>query len=257
MKPKKEDIDFLATALAKFGDVTGLVTNYTKSQVAPIRCEGIDLEDVLQAFPASQTSFPMKYLGLPLSVKGLKRCHFQHLEDRVAGKLVPWIGRHATMAGRLVLVKAVLTSIVIYYITVLRIPVEMLLKIDSIRRAFLWAASDKVTGGKCKVNWNMVCKPMEYGGLGILNLTKFASALRLRWLWAQWSDEPKPWMNLGSPCTQEDRDLFAAATVVTIGNGEKACFWESAWLHGRRPKDLAPLQRPIKEEKCYDASSLG
>ena len=34
MKPKKEDINFLATTLAQFGCVTGLVTNCTKSQVA-------------------------------------------------------------------------------------------------------------------------------------------------------------------------------------------------------------------------------
>ena len=58
----------------------------------------------------------------------------------MAGKLVPGIKRHATMAGRLVPVIAALTSIVMYFITVLDIPVEVLLKIDSIRRAFLWVA---------------------------------------------------------------------------------------------------------------------
>jgi hypothetical protein len=62
------------------------------------------------------------------------------------------------MAGRSTLVKFVLTSIAIYYIAVLTVPIEVLLKIDSIRRAFLWAASDKVTEGKCKVNWELVCK---------------------------------------------------------------------------------------------------
>jgi hypothetical protein len=41
----------------------------------------------------------------------------------------------------------------------LNIPVEVLWNIDSIRRAFLWMTCDKVTGGECKVNWNMVCKP--------------------------------------------------------------------------------------------------
>jgi hypothetical protein len=76
----------------------------------------------------------MKYFGLPLSVKRLKRIHFQPLEDKVAGKLVPWIGKHVTMAGRSALVKSVLTSIVIYYITMLNILVEILMKIDSIRR---------------------------------------------------------------------------------------------------------------------------
>ena len=55
------------------------------------------------------------------------------------------------MAGRSVLVKAVLTSVVISFITVLDVLAEVLLKIDIIRRAFLWAACKKVTGGKWKM----------------------------------------------------------------------------------------------------------
>jgi hypothetical protein len=51
------------------------------------------------------------------------------------------------MAGRATLVKSVLTRIAIYCITVLNVSVEVLMKIDNIRRAFLWAASDKVSGG--------------------------------------------------------------------------------------------------------------
>jgi hypothetical protein len=90
----------------------------------------------------------MKYLGLPLSVTKLKRIHFQALEDKVASKLVPLLGKHVTMARRASLVKSVLTRIVIFYITVLSLPVEVLMNIDSIRRAFIWAACDKVTGGK-------------------------------------------------------------------------------------------------------------
>ena len=249
--PKKEDIDFLASTLDQFGMVTGLVTNCNKSQVAPIRCDGLDLDAILQSFPASRTTFPMKYLGLPLSVTRLKRVHFQPLEDRVAGKLRPWEGKNTTMAGRAVLVKSVLTSVIIYFITVLDVPLESLLKIDSIRRAYLWAACEKVTGGKCKVNWEHVCKPKDLGGLGILNLKKFATALRLRWLWFEWDEEPKPWVGLGNPCNQNDANIFAASTKVEVGSGDKASFWHSSWLDGRRPKDWAPLIFGLSKTKVF------
>jgi hypothetical protein len=82
----------------------------------------------------------MKYLELPLSVTQLKRIHLQPLEDKVAAKLITWNGGHVTMADRSTLVKAVLTCIDIYFVIVLDILVEVLMKIDRIIRAFLWAA---------------------------------------------------------------------------------------------------------------------
>jgi hypothetical protein len=43
-----------------------------------------------------------------------------------------------------------------------------------------------------------VCMPKEYGGLGILNLKKYAWALCLKWIWNEWNDTPKPWVGLES-----------------------------------------------------------
>jgi hypothetical protein len=73
----------------------------------------------------------------------------------------------------------VLTSIAIYFVTVLDVSIVVLTKIDSIRRAFLWVRCEKVFGRKCKVNRELVYKPGEYGSLGIFKLKMFASALRL------------------------------------------------------------------------------
>jgi hypothetical protein len=52
------------------------------------------------------------------------------------------------------------------------------------------------------VAWDKVCKPIEYGGLGIImNLKILGYALRIRWLWLQklrdgcWTDfqlSPEP-----------------------------------------------------------------
>jgi hypothetical protein len=70
----------------------------------------------------------------------------------------------------------------------------------------------------------MVCKPKGCGGLGILNLTKFASALHMRWLCHECNDEAKPWAALGTPCTPLDKDLTTKATKVIVGDGKKASF---------------------------------
>jgi hypothetical protein len=72
------------------------------------------------------------------------------LEDKVIDKLVLWIGKYVTMAGRSSHVKSVLTSIKIYYITILNIPVEVLMKIDSIRELFFGRLATKLPEASAK-----------------------------------------------------------------------------------------------------------
>jgi hypothetical protein len=45
--------------------------------------------------------------------------------------------------------------------------------------------------------------------------------------------------------------MFAAATKVVVGNGDKASFWSSSWLEGMRPMDLAPLIFGISKRKKF------
>jgi hypothetical protein len=65
--------------------------------------------------------------------------------------------------------------------------------------------------------------------------------LRLRWLWDEWTVPEKPWVGSETPNDATDRDLFNAATRVTIGDGSKASFWSSSWSDGTPPKIIAPL----------------
>lgn len=70
-----------------------------------------------------------------------------------------------------------------------------------------------------------------FGGLGTLDLDLFSRALRLRWLWYQWKEPDRPWVGSEAPVNELDLQLFRASTVVTIGNGLKAEFWNSTWLN--------------------------
>jgi hypothetical protein len=86
----------------------------------------------------------------------------------------------------------------------------------------------------------MTCQPKKKGGLGILDLERFARALRLRWLWFQWKHRERAWNDLDLPVDSRDRDLFATSSEVTIGDGNRASFWQSSWVDGRTPKNIAP-----------------
>ncbi|KAJ1262159.1 hypothetical protein BS78_09G086300 [Paspalum vaginatum] len=113
-------------------------------------------------------------------------------------------------------------------------------KIDKTRRSFHWKGEDNANGGHCLVNWPTVSRPKDLGGLGVLDLDKFGCALRLHWLWKEWTDNSKPWGGMQVPCNRMDRLLFQASTSVTVGNGAKAKFWHDSWLDGEAPCNLAP-----------------
>ena len=71
----------------------------------------------------------------------------------------------------------------IFQLIAIQAPKWFFRKVNKIIRAFLWAAKDDTYGGKCLVNWELVCSPLDYGGLGIINLQLHSTALKIRWLW--------------------------------------------------------------------------
>jgi hypothetical protein len=166
----------------------------------------------------------------------------QPLIDKIGARLPGWKGRLLSSAGRETLVKTVLSSQPIYHMTAFPEQKWLIRKIDRLRRSFLWRGEtpDKVYGGHSIINWPTTCRPKEKGGLGVLDLERFARALRLKWLWYQWKHQDRPWNKLDLLVDDRDRELFAASTVVTVGDGRTAKFWTSSWVGGQAPKVIAP-----------------
>jgi hypothetical protein len=67
------DIDLTMGILHLFGEVSGLKTNIQKSSAAPICCSATDMEVIQGCLTCRVEEFPIKYLGLPLSLKKLKK----------------------------------------------------------------------------------------------------------------------------------------------------------------------------------------
>jgi hypothetical protein len=129
-------------------------------------------------------------------------------------------------------VKSVLTSHAIYHITLLSVPLGIMEAIQKLERAFFWTEIEKVWGRQRKVIWKLVCRPFERVGLGVLDLNKFARALRLCWSLFQWKDPSKVWIGTENPCDNADMEFFYAATTISVEDGRIANFWHAPWLQG-------------------------
>ena len=47
-------------------------------------------------------------------------------------------------------------------------------------------------------------------------------------------------MGSAPPCDEVDKQLFRVSTIVILGDGNKASFWNCSWLNGLAPRDIAP-----------------
>ncbi|CAL4994550.1 unnamed protein product [Urochloa decumbens] len=143
-------------------------------------------------------------------------------------------------AGRLVLTKVTLTSMVIYPAIALSLSPWAIRIIDRLRKAFLWKGTEVVSGGHCLVAWPTVCTPQEYGGLGILNLKLMGIALQLRWMWLSKTEPSRPGSNLPTSRNRCMEAMFDASLVIEVKNGQSVLFWKDKWINGHSLSSIAP-----------------
>jgi hypothetical protein len=184
--------------------------------------------------------FPCTYLGVPLSDRRLRRCDLQPTIDKLAAKVKGWNKGKFSLDARLLLVKHVLSAMHIFQLLVIDPPVWLLKVIDKLRRGFLWNNDEFAPGSPCLVSWDTVCRPRELGGLGIPNLQRVGTALRVRWLWQDWTELDKPWQGLPITTDVKVQNLFNAAVKFIVGNGNRIKFWLDPWLDGVSLEDYAP-----------------
>jgi len=235
ISPTVGDLSVVKTILHVFGLASGLFTNLDKSRASPLNCEQEDLERVQQVLACGVADFPVRYLGIPLSVFRLKWADEQPLIDKVAARIPAWKGGLLNVAGRTALAKATLSAIPVHTAIAIVLSPWAVKSIDRLRRAFIWAGSSSVSGGKCKVAWDVVCMPKELGGLGIADLRRVGIALRARWVWFDRVSGRVP-----SSSDKTALALANAAMKIVLGNGAAVLFWSDRWLNGRSVGDIAP-----------------
>ena len=183
IRPSGDELQVTREILNIFGSASGLHTNLHKSSIIPINCEENSMTTVSNTLPCSISEFPCTYLGLPLSNKRLIKIDLMPWIEKIADNLPCWKATLMNRAGRITMVRFVLSAIPIYLLIAINVPKWFTRAIGKFRREFLWKGREQANGGCCLVSWEKVMRPLDLGGLGIPNLEVMAWALQARWHW--------------------------------------------------------------------------
>ncbi|GKB13098.1 RNA-directed DNA polymerase, eukaryota, reverse transcriptase zinc-binding domain protein [Tanacetum coccineum] len=199
---------------------------------------------------------PFTYLG---SIVGANMSRIQSW-DAIVGKmearLSKWKIKTLSIGGRLTLLKAVLGSMSIYHMSIFKVPMKVLHRMESIRCHF-FNGIELNSKQAIWVKWNKVLAAKDRGGLGVSSLYALNRALMFKWVWRFSSQKDSLWArvikaihgidgkiggdaNFGyksiwSTLIQEmeslkkkDIDLFSYMQKK-LGNGVDTSFWNDAW----------------------------
>ncbi|KAL0386432.1 UNVERIFIED_CONTAM: LINE-1 retrotransposable element O protein [Sesamum latifolium] len=120
------------------------------------------LRDTLLAILDFQEGhLPLWYLGLPLLASRLSVADCQPILQKIDGRIRGWDGIMLSFAGRVQLIKSVLSALQVYWAMAFILPKHVIKEIEKSLRSFLWKGN--TDGGSAKVSWQQVCRPVSEG----------------------------------------------------------------------------------------------
>jgi hypothetical protein len=131
--PTISEAQVIAAVLSIFGNASGLKTNLAKCSITPVYGADEVISQIQAVLPCQVSQFPITYLGVPLSTTAIPKASFRPLVEKVARKLRRWKGPMMPKSGRLVLTKAVLSTIPTYMLMADQLPAWAIEDIDRIR----------------------------------------------------------------------------------------------------------------------------
>ncbi|KAJ0941986.1 putative RNA-directed DNA polymerase [Helianthus annuus] len=237
---------------------SGLKVNLSKSSLFGV---GIDTEEVMlmaNILRCRTGSFPFKYLGLQVGANMNLVRNWRPVIDTFKSRLSIWKANTLSYGGRITLVKSVLNALPTYYFSLFRAPVQVVKKLERLRRDFLWGSTPEHQRASW-VAWNDIMAPKELGGAGLGSLKEANYALLAKWWWRfkvennsiwkkvvwsihqhnrSWSpvpvkmSMPGPWKQIAGIAKELlvlGVDLGSCFRAV-VGNGLGTTFWMDCWI---------------------------
>jgi len=118
---KYQSILAIKAILRSFEVVSGLKVNFYKNQMGGVGISVVDMNIFSKCLNCSSMYFPFKYLGISIGENPRKVNFWRPIIHKIKAKLSMWKGKLLSMAGRLCLIKSVITALPLFYLSFLKL----------------------------------------------------------------------------------------------------------------------------------------
>lgn len=250
VEPDDLGIANLKFLLLCFKSMSGLRINFHKSEVLILGKSTEEQTRIANRLNCKLGSFPLSYLGLPVSDRALTAADWNPLTAKVAKRADPWFGKMMSSAARLTLTNTCLSNLPLHAMGVFLLGEGVHKTMDGLRGRFFWEANN-LKRKYHMVRWPVVCRPRKLGGLGIVDTRLMNKCLMVKWIWKLVTDGQGLWADIirakylrskdllvdhhnpGSQfwnAIQKLKPLFCLGAKHRVHNGSSTRFWLDWWL---------------------------
>ena len=173
----------LSVMMDIFSDFSNLRLNRAKSSFIGFGLTDEEMTGCSRILSTPIRVLPIRYLGVPLADRRLRIRDWQPVLDKVETRHGGWRARLLSRGGRFVMLKAVLSAIPTYFMSIFRMPVRVRRRLEAVMRGFFWRGSrPEEARGTALVTWETVCRPVSQGGLGVHSLQHTNLAILTKWV---------------------------------------------------------------------------
>lgn len=207
--------------------------------------------------------------------------------DKVRKKLATWKLKTLSRAGRLTLIKSMLNSLPIYFMSLFKMPKWIAKEIVKLQRSFFWGDSRNDWMATPTVKWALIELPKNLGGLSVGNIMYKNFVILFKWWWRVSVCDNTLWKRIlmsvhnfkGQKASSDNfrnakeglwaqltndevetvkiRSIVEEGMVLKVGSGHSIIFWHDKWCDVGPLKEVFPRLFSISTQKNFYINHMG